>query len=62
MFPVFLAEMKAEADFVRFELNHEFPDVVHKRDYSTQIFMDSLRSVNKEQLQKEIEIVHKKVK
>ena len=49
VFPVFLAEMKAEDQFVRFELNHEFPDVVHKRNYSTQIFVDSLRSVNKEQ-------------
>ena len=49
VFPVFLAEMQAEAKFVRFKLNHEFPDVVHKRNYSTQIFVDSLRSLNKEQ-------------
>ena len=60
VFPVFLAEMKADNEFVRFELNHEFPDVVHKRNDSTQIFVDSLRYGNKEQSHKEIEIIPKK--
>jgi hypothetical protein len=43
VFPVFLAEMTAQNEFVPFKFDYEFPDVVHKREYSSQIFMDTLR-------------------
>jgi hypothetical protein len=43
VFPVFLAEMKAQNEFMPFKLDHEFPDVVHRREHSSQLFMDDLR-------------------
>eukprot|EP00026_Physarum_polycephalum_P008013 Phypoly_transcript_08087.p1 GENE.Phypoly_transcript_08087~~Phypoly_transcript_08087.p1 ORF type:complete len:452 (+),score=62.39 Phypoly_transcript_08087:80-1357(+) len=43
VFPVFLAEYKEDShELVPFSFSHSFPDVLHKRDQSSQLFIDSL--------------------
>jgi hypothetical protein len=43
VFPVFLAEIKSESDFEPFAFDHSFTSDPHKRDTSSQKFINNLR-------------------
>jgi len=45
VFPIFLAEIEAANVLVPFNFRHNFPDVLHNREKSSQQFINHLRDV-----------------
>ena|SRR5271163_296680 len=45
VFPIFLAEIETDTVFVPFNFGHNFPDVLHNREKSSQQSINHLRDV-----------------